>query len=436
MTVTRQTKYLVAEVIALVTAMISGAALITSLIDANRNIGIMFIAGMAFTACLIIEIRLWIDPDRVRASQSQSVLNLASETLEAMADGLTERAAQSVCDTLLPATRAIAVAITDTEVILGYSGSDKALNPTDAPIRTAATHGVLETGQMRVMRSAAEIGFPNKRTSINAAIIVPLKVSDEVVGTLKFYYPNPRQINETQKSIAAGFGELLSTQMAAGALEQQKKLATSMELKALQSQINPHFLFNTINTIASFIRTDPDKARVLLREFAAFYRATLEDAEDLILLTREIAQTERYLQFEIARFGEDRLAIESEIPDSLDAVRVPAFMVQPLVENAVKHAMPATGKLTIRVEARTDGPDVIIEIIDDGIGMDQETRDNIMQVESQTGLGIAVRNIKDRILGYYGPESYMKVESTEGQGTTITLLLKDGTSHVEEEAAV
>ena len=91
------------------------------------------------------------------------------------------------------------------------------------------------------------------------------------------------------------------------ALEEQTKLATSMELKMLQSQINPHFLFNTINTIASFIRTDPNKARTLLREFAVFYRRTLEDAADLILLDREIEQTQRYFTFEVARFGEDRL---------------------------------------------------------------------------------------------------------------------------------
>ncbi|MGI6534833.1 MAG: histidine kinase [Eggerthellaceae bacterium] len=123
--------------------------------------------------------------------------------------------------------------------------------------------------------------------AIQAAIISPLVMSNKVVGTLKFYYAHPHFINDTEKSIAEGFASILSTQIAAAAMEQQRKLATSMELRALQTQINPHFLFNTLNTIAAFIRMDPDKARVLLREFATFYRKTLENEGDLIELSKE-----------------------------------------------------------------------------------------------------------------------------------------------------
>ena len=104
----------------------------------------------------------------------------------------------------------------------------------------------------------------------------PLFVGGRVEGTLKFYYRDPRKITETLRSIAHGFAQLLATQMAAVEMETQRKLAASMELKMLQTQINPHFLFNTINTIASFIRTDPMKARTLLREFAVSTWRTLE----------------------------------------------------------------------------------------------------------------------------------------------------------------
>ena len=217
-------------------------------------------------------------PNLVRAAQIDEVLRMASQLSAVMGDGLDEQSAEAVCKALLPKTNAIAVAITDRQSILAYVGIDKDLNPIDAPIRTQATHDVLNNGTLRVIRSAEDIGFPVDRGHINGAIIVPLKRGDETLGTLKFYFPTARSINETQLSIAMGFGELLSTQIAATAMEEQKKLATSMELKALQNQINPHFLFNTINTIASFIRTDPAKARDLLREFAKFYRSTLEDA--------------------------------------------------------------------------------------------------------------------------------------------------------------
>lgn len=133
-------------------------------------------------------------------------------------------------------------------------------------------------------------------------------------------------------------------------------------------------------------------------------------------------QTARYIKLEQARFGEDRLVIVVDVDDTLSML-VPAFMVQPLVENAVKHAMPAEGKLTISVSASLDGDDVYLTVADDGIGMSRESRDNIMNPRSETGLGIAVKNINDRLRGYYGEEAYMKVDSTLGEGTSVVLRL-------------
>ena len=190
---------------------------------------------------------------------------------------------------------------------------------------------------------------------------------------MKFYYRSSRRITETQKSIARGLGKLLSTEVAASKLEEQRELATSMELKMLQSQINPHFLFNTINTIASLIRTDPPKARELLREFAVFYRSTIEHSQDQIRLALELEQTLRYFSFEVARFGEDRLEINVDLESKIEntsfnvaEMMVPPFLLQPIVENAVKHAMPAEGKLTIVISAQTEGSDVLISVTDDG----------------------------------------------------------------------
>ena len=289
------------------------------------------------------------------------------------------------------------MAITDKDQILGYSGFEEDSNPAGTDIRTHATHATIADGKMRVLFTAEDIGFPSGASTIRAAIIVPLVVGPRVEGTLKFYYRRANHISETQKSIAEGFGQLLSTQMAAAALEEQTKLATSMELKALQSQINPHFLFNTINTIASLIRTNPEKARMLLREFAVFYRRTLEDSADLILFAREIEQTLRYFAFEIARFGEDRVAMEVDIEPEVEDMLIPPFLIQPLVENAVRHAMPSEGKLTISIIGRVEGEDVIVSVADDGVGMSEHARQNILHPESSTGMGIAVKNVHDRM---------------------------------------
>ena len=416
------------EIASLCMALLCGCVLGWAMFGPDRNYLVLTIAGTLFTAFLLITIALILDPDRIRANQSMSVLNLASETLEAMQEGFTSEAAQKVCDILVPSTSACAVAVTDREIVLGYSGSGKEeLGELGGHIRTAGTKRTVQDGKTRVLRSQLEVGLPAPIKTIQAAIIVPLKMgsSSSIQGTLKFYYPKASRITETQISVAEGFGQLLSTQLAALQLEDQKKLATSMELKALQSQINPHFLFNIINTMASLVRTDPDKARVMLREFAVFYRQTLENSSDLIPLSREVEQTVRYLSLEQARFGEDRLAVEVDIDDEVRAMQVPAFMVQPLVENAVKHAMPAEGKLTISISGSLEGNDVYLHVNDDGIGMKEEDRINIMAPKSETGLGIAVKNINDRLRGYYGEHAYMDIQSELGKGTAVTLFLPE-----------
>ena len=365
--------------------------------------------------------------EHIRASIVGKMLEFTSKALEYLSEenGLTFKSAQAICDMLLPGINGVAVAITDTTTILGYAGVSEDGNPSGRAIRTQATRDTIADGQLRIMYTAADIGFKGEVEEIKAAIIVPLNVSRQVVGTLKFYYADANSIDEVQQTIAEGFGKLLSTQLAAAALEEQRRLATSMELKALQSQINPHFLFNTLNTIAAFIRMDPDKARVLLREFATFYRKTLEDSDDLIELQRELEQTQRYFGFELARFGEDKLSLTVNVPDELKEIPVPAFMVQPIVENGVRHARHSDGTLNIRIDVHAEGNDLYIVIADDGVGMSEEKRRNIMNAKSTSGLGIAVRNINDRVTGYFAPGSNMSYESEEGKGTTVTLYLKD-----------
>lgn len=419
-------RFFTLEMLMSVLVALAGLVIIWNLVTPEANVLVLFIAGVVFTLAITVLIRLLMDPDSVRARQSNAVLQLASQTLEAMGEGLDAKSSQRICSLLMPSTAAIAVAITDDHSILGYAGYEESHNPTGAIIRTQATYATLADGKTRVLFTPEEIGFPNGAHGINAAIIVPLAVGKDVKGTLKFYYRSANHISETQKSIAVGFGQLLSTQMAASALEEQTALATKMELKMLQSQINPHFLFNTINTIASLTRTDPAQARTLLREFAKFYRSTLEDSRDLIEFQREVEQTQRYFMFELARFGEDRLELICDIQPEVNEMMVPPFLLQPLVENAVRHAMPSEGKLTIRVTGLRTGDDVIVSVIDDGNGMTQEACQNILHPSSTQGMGIAVGNVHDRICGYFGPGTRLEAESELGKGTTVRLVLVDG----------
>ncbi len=411
------------EMIAATIAALAAITLVWTFSQPEFPVPVLVAAGAVFTVSIVVVIRLMMDPDSVRALQSDAMLQLASSMIDAMGEGLTEEASQEICELLLPNTSAIAVALTDRDIVLGYAGYQEAHNPAGIPIRTSATHECIREGKTLVLLTPEEIGLPAPTTTnrIKAAIVEPLFLGGRVEGTLKFYYRDARKITETQRSIAHGFAQLLATQMAALEMETQRKLATSMELKMLQTQINPHFLFNTINTIASFIRTDPMKARTLLREFAVFYRRTLEDSTERISLARELDQVQRYFNFERARFGDARVGFEVDASPALLDMMVPPFLVQPLVENAIKHAMPTEGKLVITVKAEADGDDVVIVVEDNGVGMSEETCANITQVESSTGLGIAVKNVHDRMIGFFGRDAQMVYTSELGVGTQVTL---------------
>jgi two-component system sensor histidine kinase LytS len=213
-------------------------------------------------------------------------------------------------------------------------------------------------------------------------------------------------------------------------LKEEQHNRTEAELEWLKNQLNPHFLFNTLNTIAALTRTDPNKARDLLRDFSVFYRRTLEASETLIPLDQELEQTRRYLTIEQARFGEDRIVESEHVEPGLEEVRVPSFLVQPIVENSVRHAMRDEGPLHIDVHVATDGSDVLIAVADDGLGMDDAVADRLLKQAkaaegNERGTGIALRNVAERIERFYGVGSGIEIMSKLGQGTVVTLRLGD-----------
>ena len=392
------------------------------------------LGGLAGVAMALALARWITRPDQLRAQQSHRILEIADESLAHLRRGLGEETAQAVCRIVLERTDAAAVAITDTARILGFSGVGEGHHLVGSRILTEATRAAVHCDEMRVLRTRDEINCPHDECLLRAGIVVPLHVRKRPVGSLKFYYTTPRLLNETQLAMAEGLAQLLSTQLELAELDHQTALACRMELKALQAQINPHFLFNTINTIASLIRTDPPHARELLREFAAFYRSSLEMSEDLITLEQEIGYVRAYFLFEEARFG-DRVDLSVDVdPAHLDLL-LPAFALQPLVENSIQHGMRPDAPLHIALTSGLDGDLATLSVIDDGVGMGADDLERILEPGFGKGSGIALKNVHERLRGHFGPGSGVSATSSPGSGTRVTLVIV-GPSMVETERHV
>lgn len=402
------------------------------------------IAGTFAAAVIVGAGSINLTPDDTRSQATERTLRVATNTLEHLRGGLTPENAQAICALLLPETNAAGVAITDANRVLAYDGSfnvayapgDENSRPTREVLKSKRTETfyAMDQEMQEPRRFAAGIAIPGN----SFGVIVPLVVQDEAVGTIKLYYSHDRDMDRTQLAIARGLGMLLSTQLSSYELDAQAELTARAEVKALQAQINPHFLFNTLNTIASLCRTDPMRARSLLRDFSLFYRHTLESSESgMIPLSQELEQTRRYLTIEKARFGEDRIIETEHLTEGVDDLLVPSFVVQPIVENAVRHAMRDTAPLSIDIHAVTDGDDVLIAVADDGLGMTEEAARRLLEPGDgqekpaptpvgsgrKRGAGMALKNVMERVERFYEPGSGVEVVSRPGEGTCVTVRL-------------
>lgn len=203
-------------------------------------------------------------------------------------------------------------------------------------------------------------------------------------------------------------------------LEEQKRLLLEARLDALQRQINPHFLFNTLNSIASLVRVKPEMARTMTVKLANILRALLKEHDSYVPLSQELRFTDDYLDIEVVRFGSDKLRVEKDIdPQTLD-VLVPSILLQPLIENSIKHGLePRIHGGTVTLTSRMNGGRVMIEVADDGVGMVQQPETAL----KRTGNGIGMKNVRERLEVLYGPEAQFTVVSNPGRGTRVSIEL-------------
>jgi two-component system LytT family sensor kinase len=194
----------------------------------------------------------------------------------------------------------------------------------------------------------------------------------------------------------------------------------SAPIDALQRQINPHFLFNTLNSIASLVRMKPEMARQMTVKLANILRALLKDHDTYVALRDELSFTDDYLDIEVVRFGADKLRVEKQIdPRTLD-VLVPSILLQPLIENSIKHGLePRLNGGTVTLRSRLEGNRVLIEVADDGVGMGNRPATALRR----TGAGIGMKNVQERLEVLYGNLAHFEIVSNPGRGTLVSIEL-------------
>lgn len=205
-------------------------------------------------------------------------------------------------------------------------------------------------------------------------------------------------------------------------LEEQTRLLLEAKLDALQRQINPHFLFNTLNSITSLVRSKPELAREMIVKLANILRILLKDREAFVPFAEELAFTDDYLSIEVVRFGE-KLRVVKEIAEETLGVVVPSMLLQPLLENSIKHGLEPRiegGTVTLRSRFTPDGR-LLVEVEDDGVGI--APGQPVPGRLDRPGNGIGMKNVRERMKVLYGDSAEVEIESRPGRGTKVRLIM-------------
>ncbi|GAB1822588.1 sensor histidine kinase [Herbidospora sp. RD11066] len=336
-------------------------------------------------------------------------LHTASLAAPPLRAGLTQAGVLKASRHLRQLLGSPAIAITNAEELLVYDGTG------DHHAREAFDHATstLKDGRIQVL----QLSCTQPECPIRHAVVVPLTTDDRVVGSLAAYG------DHTSAGLVRAVQEVarwVDSQLELAELDRSRTLLMEAEVRALRAQISPHFIYNSLTTIASFVRTDPERARELLIDFADFTRYSFRRHGDYTTLAEELRSIDRYLTLERARFG-DQLQVTLRIAPEVLAVAVPFLCIQPLVENAVRHGLeskPGVGRITIIAEDA--GAECSITVEDDGLGMDPEHLRKVLAGEERaTGVGLA--NVDERLRQVYGDEFGLVVETGQGAGTKVAM---------------
>jgi len=380
----------------------------------------------ALGICILIILiqKIFDEKEQVAAKQAQLALEIANKTLPYFRD-INSDSLKKICSLIKDSTGVAAVSITDKTTILAHVGLGSDHHISGEPIQTTATQEVIRNGLMRVLNCPEDIECSMEGCQLKSVIIAPLKEGDEVSGTLKLYSAKENGISFTHEKLAIGLSQLISTQLEISKVGKLKDLAAKAEIKALQAQINPHFLFNALNTIVALLRVNQESARGLIVNLSTYLRYNIEETSTFVDISKELQQVRAYVEIEKARFG-DKLNVIYDIDESIH-IKIPSLIIQPIVENSIKHGIlkgSGSGNVKISVK-RNDDNMVKVTIEDDGIGIPQAVIDN-MNAGNAAENKIGMSNVNLRLEHIYGAGLLIERPAV---GTKISFLLDQNTRY-------
>ncbi|KAB1499603.1 sensor histidine kinase [Serratia proteamaculans] len=365
-------------------------------LDIVSKIALPMILGTVCIGLIVLLVQSVEDEKEVIAArQAKLALDIARKTLPYFRNINSESLA-TICDIIRQDIQADAVAITDTHQVLAYVGVGEEAYPIGREGLSRVTRESIRHGKIIIKNNLENPATPQ----IHSQLVIPLWEKGEVTGALKIYYCHAHQITNTLKVMAVGLSQIISTQMEVSRIEHLRQMADKAEMRALQSKINPHFLFNALNAISSSIRINPDTARQLIINLSRYLRYNLELNDELIDIRKELHQIQDYIAIEQARFGA-KLTVIYDIDDDI-SVRIPSLLIQPLVENAIVHGIqPCKGKGVVVIAVKDQGDRVRISVKDTGHGIDPQVIERVARNE-MPGHNIGLLNVHHRVSLLYG----------------------------------
>jgi two-component system LytT family sensor kinase len=377
----------------------------------------LWIALVGVVIAIVVAIRFAVRAERRLGTPTQraslATLHTANLAAPALRAGLNKGSAERSIPHLRHLIGTPGVAIADTFGILAAEGMDAAhCALVEAPVQMA-----ISSGRPQVL-SPHDLACEFSGTCVlQGGVIVPITTDEVVVGAIVAVDSSaPASLLRLSGEVA----EFVSTQLQLAELDRSRRRAVQFELRFLRAQISPHFIYNALTAIESFVRSDPDRARELLVQFADFIRYSFRSHGQFVTMAEELRLVDTYLDLERARFGE-RLSVTLRVAPEVLGVVLPSLILQPLVENAVRHGVEPSeraGKLSIAI---ADGDnEAVVSVEDDGVGADPAYLGRVL-AGSAEGEGVGLHNVDERLRAVFGEEHGLTIETGVGAGTKVVL---------------